>query len=202
MKYKKILPLMFIIILVCSQLVLAITAEEIINKRDNNQHYQSAKVEAEMIIINGDRKMTKTMQSITDGENGLTEFTNPRDRGTKFLKRGDDLFLRFPDAEDIVKMSGHMLQQSMMGSDFSYQDMMESDKLTELYNFEILGEEEYQDHSCYKLEGIKKEGVDSSYYRRVAWVDKERFIGLKEELYARSGRLLKETFVEEINEID
>ncbi|HKK83333.1 MAG TPA: outer membrane lipoprotein-sorting protein, partial [Atribacterota bacterium] len=153
-------------------------------------------------IINGSREMTKTMESVTDGENGLTEFTNPRDRGTKFLKRGDNLFLLFPDAEDIVKMSGHMLQQGMMGSDFSYQDMMESDKLTDLYNFEIIGEEEYQDRLCYKLEGIKREEVETSYYRRVAWVDKERFIGLKEELYAQSGRLLKETFVEELKEIE
>ena len=30
-----------------------------------------------------------------------------------------------------MKISGHMLNQGMMGSDFSYQDMLESDKLTD-----------------------------------------------------------------------
>jgi hypothetical protein len=52
------------------------------------------------------------------------------------------------------------------------------------------------------LEGIAREGVKVSYYRRVSWIDKERFIGLKEELYTQSGRLLKETKVNKIEEIE
>ena len=64
----------------------------------------------------------------------------------------------FPEAEDIVKISGHMLNQGMMGSDFSYQDMMESDKLTDLYDFELIGEEDIDGRLCYVLEGIAIEG--------------------------------------------
>ena len=52
------------------------------------------------------------------------------------------------------------------------------------------------------MEGVAREGVKVSYYRRVSWVDKERFIGLKEELYAQSGRLIKETKINEINKIE
>jgi outer membrane lipoprotein-sorting protein len=178
------------------------TAEEIINKRDNNEYFDSVRLEAEMIIVNGSRKITKTMIALSDKKNSLVEFTNSQDRGTKFLKREDDLWMFFPDAEDIVKISGHMLNQGMMGSDFSYQDIMESNKLTDLYDFKILKEEELNGRQCYVLEGIAKEGVKVSYYRRVSWVDKERFIGLKEELYAQSGRLLKETKINEINEIE
>jgi outer membrane lipoprotein-sorting protein len=178
------------------------TAEEIINQRDNNEYFDSVRLEAEMIIVNGSRKITKTMVALSDKKNSLVEFTNPQDRGTKFLKREDDLWMFFSDAEDIVKISGHMLNQGMMGSDFSYQDIMESDKLTDLYNFKIIGEEEVDNRLCYVLEGIAREGVKVSYYRRVSWVDKERFIGLKEELYAQSGRLLKETKVNELEKIN
>jgi negative regulator of sigma E activity len=95
-----------------------------------------------------------------------------------------------------------MLNQGMMGSDFSYQDIMESDKLTDLYDFKITGEEEIDGRPCYILEGLAKEGVKVSYYRRVSWVDKERFIGLQEELYAQSGKLLKETKLNEVQEIE
>lgn len=84
-----------------------------------------------------------------------------------------------------------MLTQGMMGSDFSYQDLMESDKLTDLYRFKLLGEEKLDGRQCYVLEGVAVEGKEVSYYRRKSWVDKERFVGLREELYARSGRLLK-----------
>src|SRR5690554_3816564 len=180
----------------------AMTAEEIINKRDDNEYIETARVEAEMIIKSGKREMVKTMVSFIENKDGLTEFTNPRDRGTKFLKRDDDLWMFFPDAEELVKISGHMLNQGMMGSDFSYQDMMESDKLTDLYDFELIGEEEIQGRPCYVLEGIAKENEEVSYYRRKSWIDKERFIGLKEELYAQSGRLLKEMNVLRVEEIE
>ncbi len=36
----------------------------------------------------------------------------------------------------------------------------------------------------------------------MTWIDKERFVGLKEELHAESGRLLKVSEVQEIKEID
>jgi len=179
-----------------------LTAEEIINKRDDNEYFDTAQMEAEMIIASGSRIITKTMVALTDKQNSLVEFTNPQDRDTKFLKREDDLWMFFPDAEEIIKISGHMLNQGMMGSDFSYQDVMESDKLTDLYDFKIIKEEVFEGRPCYVLEGIAREGVKVSYYRRVSWIDKERFIGLKEELYAESGRILKETKVNIIEEIE
>ena len=179
-----------------------LTAEEIINMRDDNEYFNTAEMEADMIIASGSRIITKTMVALSDRKNSLVEFTNSQDRGTKFLKREDDLWMFFPDAEEIIKISGHMLNQGMMGSDFSYQDVMESDKLTDLYDFEIIKEEELDGRLCYVLEGIAKEGIKVSYYRRVSWIDKERFIGLKEELYAQSGRILKETKVNKIEEIE
>ncbi|MBE3036477.1 MAG: outer membrane lipoprotein-sorting protein [Candidatus Atribacteria bacterium] len=205
-KVKGFLLIGIIILILFSNLMVItateMTAEEIINKRDSNEYFDSVRIEAEMIIVSGGRKITKTMIALSDKKDSLVEFTNPQDRGTKFLKRENDLWMFFPDAEDIVKISGHMLNQGMMGSDFSYQDIMESDKLTDLYDFKIIGEEEIDARPCYILEGLAREGVKVSYYRRVSWVDKERFIGLQEELYAQSGKLLKETKLNEVQEIE
>ena len=184
-------------------LINAQSASEIMNQVDEYQYLKSAKVESKMIITKGPRKMVKEMTSyIKGGKYGLTKFTNPRDRGSKFLKRDENLWMFFPDAEDIVKISGHMLEQGMMGSDFSYQDLMESTKLTDLYQFEIIGEEQIGERICYVIEGIKKEGQEASYYRRKEWVDKERFVLLKEKLYARSGRLLKELTTKEVKKLE
>ena len=205
-KIKRFLLTGMIISILFSSLIVVtateMTAEEIINKRDDNEYFETAQMEAEMIIVSGSRKIIKTMDALTDKKNSLVEFTNSQDRGTKFLKREDDLWMFFPDAEEIIKISGHMLNQGMMGSDFSYQDVMEADKLTDLYDFEIIKEEEFEGRPCYVLEGIAREGVKVSYYRRVSWIDKERFIGLKEELYAKSGRILKETKTNIIEEIE
>lgn len=206
LKVKVFLLIGIVMSVLFSSLIIApatdLTAEEIINMRDDNEYFDTAQMEAEMIIVSGSRKITKTMVALTDKKNSLAEFTNSQDRGTKFLKRENDLWMFFPDAEEIIKISGHMLNQGMMGSDFSYQDVMESDKLTDLYDFKIIKEEELDGSPCYVLEGIAREGVKVSYYRRVSWIEKERFIGLKEELYAQSGRLLKETKVNKIEEIE
>ena len=205
-KIKRVLLIGITLSILFSSLIIVaafdMTAEEIINMRDNNEYFDTAEMEADMIIASGKRIITKTMVALSDRKNSLVEFTNSQDRGTKFLKREDDLWMFFPDAEEIIKISGHMLNQGMMGSDFSYQDVMESDKLTDLYDFEIIKEEDLDGRPCYVLEGIAREGVKVSYYRRVSWVDKERFIGLKEELYAQSGRLLKETKINKIEEIE
>ena len=182
--------------------VSALTAEEIIQKRDHNEYFDTAQVESEMIIVNGNRRIVKAMTSYVEGDNGLVVFNNPRDRGSKFLKRGDDLWMFFPEAEDLVKISGHMLNQGLMGSDFSYQDLMESDKLTDLYQYKLTGEAEIEGRPCYVLEGIAREGKKVSYYRRKSWIDKDRFVGLKEELYARSGRLLKVMNVTKVEKLE
>ena len=205
-KIKWVLMIGMTVLIMLLSLIIAaaveITAEEIINKRDDNEYFDTAQMEADMIIVSGSRKITKTMTALTDKKSSLAEFTNSQDRGTKFLKIEGDLWMFFPDAEEIIKISGHMLNQGMRGSDFSYQDLMESDKLTDLYDFKIIKEEELDGRPCYVLEGIAREGVKVSYYRRVSWIDKERFIGLKEELYAESGRILKETKVNKIEEIE
>ncbi|MDD3655419.1 MAG: outer membrane lipoprotein-sorting protein [Atribacterota bacterium] len=178
------------------------TAEEIMAKRDDNEYIHSARIEATMVISQGGRRIEKTMVMYSLEKDALVEFTNPADRGSKFLKREDNLWMFFPDAEDIVKISGHMLEQGFMGSDFSYQDMMESDKLTELYAFTLLEDDTFNDRLCYVLEAVAVPGQKVSYYRRVTWIDKERFVSLKEELYAESGRLLKVSEVQEIEEIE
>ncbi|AGB40896.1 negative regulator of sigma E activity [Halobacteroides halobius DSM 5150] len=202
-KFKLQLILLVMLLSLVSNLVMAITPQEIMEQVDDYQHLKSARMKSKMTIIKGERKITKEMISLVRGSKyGLTKFTNPRDRGTKFLKRNGDLWMYFPTAEEIVKISGHMLEQGMMGSDFSYQDMMESTKLTDLYNFEVIRKERLNKRSCYVLEGIKKEGAEASYYRRVSWIDKKRFVPLKVELYARSGRLLKVMRTKKVEKIE
>ena len=40
-----------------------------------------------------------------------------------------------------------------------------------------------------------------NYYRRKIWVDAERYLGLREELYAPSGKLLKQSSTENIEKL-
>ena len=42
---------------------------------------------------------------------------------------------------------------------------------------------------------------DVAYEKRVVWVDKIRYVPLQEELYAKSGQLLKKTTLSEVKQI-
>jgi outer membrane lipoprotein-sorting protein len=43
---------------------------------------------------------------------------------------------------------------------------------------------------------------DIAYHSRKIWVDKERFVSLREERYAKSGKLIKTTQVDKVERID
>jgi negative regulator of sigma E activity len=74
---------------------------------------------------------------------------------------------------------------------------MEDRKLTQLYAARVSGEEEYEGRACWILELTAKE-EDVAYYSRKVWVDKERFVALKEDRFARGGKLLKRTEVKDV----
>ena len=42
---------------------------------------------------------------------------------------------------------------------------------------------------------------DVAYYSRKLWVDEERYVPLREELFAKSGQLLKRTELSEVKQI-
>ncbi|MGE5573801.1 MAG: outer membrane lipoprotein-sorting protein [Bacteroidota bacterium] len=177
------------------------TAREIVSRMDANSYMASAHFVAKFVIRAGSREITKEMEGwVVGNQKAAVTFLNPGDRGTKYLKLGDELWMFFPDAEDLVKISGHMLKQGMMGSDFSYQDALESEKMGELYEFKLAGVEEYEGARCYVLEATALPGKQVSYPKRKIWVDSERFVARREELYAASGRLLKVSRVEELKE--
>ena len=53
------------------------------------------------------------------------------------LKLGDKLWTYSPQTDRVIQISGHMLRQSVMGSDMSYNDMMEDRPIEELYSANI-----------------------------------------------------------------
>lgn len=178
-----------------------LTAEEIVARMDANAYTASAHLVAKLVIRAGSREITKQMEGwVVGNQKAMVTFLNPGDRGTKYLKLGDELWMFFPDAEDLVKISGHMLKQGMMGSDFSYQDALESEKMGELYEFKLAGVETYDGARCYVLEATAFPGKQVAYPKRKIWVDCEKFVARREELYAASGKLLKVSRVEEVKE--
>lgn len=189
MKHK----FLILVFLMLGAVAWGLTGEEIINKVDANMTYDTSRSTSHLVIHIRDEVRTKKMISYGEGrDKSYAEFTAPaRDKGVKYLKIKDNLWMYLPSVEKVIKIEGHMLRQSMMGSDFSYEDAMESDELLKKYKATVVGEETYDERPCYVIDLVAKV-KDVTYYKRRTWVDKERFIPLKEELFALSGKKLKE----------
>lgn len=178
------------------------TAQQILDKIDKNMSSKNRIFETSM-TINGKRaSRTITSKTYSEGDKqSFTEYLSPaREQGTKMLKQENQLWIYSPSTDRVIQISGHMLRQSVMGSDLSYEDMMDDRKLTDIYDAAITGEEQVDGRKTYVIELLAKVD-DVAYYKRVDWIDAERYVPLKEELYAKSGELLKRTTLTDVKQI-
>lgn len=179
------------------------TAEQILNRIDDNMSSENQVAKTTMIIHGKRNSRTLTAVGYSMGDKkSFTEYLSPaREQGTKMLKLENQLWIYSPSTDRTIQISGHMLRQSVMGSDLSYEDVMDDRKLTETYNAEITGEEEINGTTAMVLKLTAKVD-DVAYHSRKIWIDTEKYVPLKEELFAKSGQLLKQTILSEIKRIE
>jgi len=178
------------------------SVEDIIKEMDKNMNAKSRILTSKMIVHG--RRSSRTIESkswVVGIDKAFTEYLSPpREAGTKMLKLDDKLWTYSPQTDRVIQISGHMLRQSVMGSDMSYNDMMEDKPMEELYEatveraIEING----RDHWIIMLEA-KIKGL--AYPKRKVWIDKEYLLPMKEELYAKSGKLLKTSTMSDIKKV-
>jgi outer membrane lipoprotein-sorting protein len=177
--------------------------EIILQKVDDNMIAKTSISESQMVINGKRNSRTITSKGYARGEvTAFTEYLSPaREKGTKMLKLEDRLWIYSPSTDRTIQLSGHMLRQSVMGSDMSYEDAMEDRRLNRMYNAKVTGEESIDDRKVWVMELNAK--VDNvTYEKQKMWVDQERFVPLKQELYAKSGQLLKRVLLENVQKID
>jgi outer membrane lipoprotein-sorting protein len=178
------------------------SGDEILRAVDRNMFAETRIVVSQMIIHG--RRETRTVQSKSwqrGTSDAFTEYLAPaREKGTKMLKRGGDLWTYTPSTDRIILISGNMLRQSVMGSDLSYEDMMEDPRLEHTYSATVSGTDTIGGRNCWVLD-LTGKVEDLAYHTRRLWVDRERLVPLREDLFARSGRLLKTMRLSDVTQV-
>jgi len=170
--------------------------KEVLERIDRNMAFDHAIYVSKMIIHGRRSDRTIISKSWAKGQdNGLVEYLSPpREKGKKMLKLGDKIWNYTPEPADrIITISGHLLRQSVMGSDLSYEDATENPRMAESYDAVVEGEDDFDGRHCFVVK-LTAKTRDIAYYTRRIWVDSERWLPLKEERYAKRGKLLK-TFI-------
>jgi len=181
----------------------ALTAPQILNKVDANMVASTMKFSAELKISISGTIRTKEFMGYSAGEDkAYLEFTAPaRDKGIRFLKLADEFWMYLPTVGKATKIAGHALRQSLMGSDFSYEDAVSNRKLAESYDAVLEGEEEINGKPCHVLKLTLKEDAEAAYYTQKLWVDKQSYLPIKAEYFSKSGRLMKDVQILEFKRI-
>ncbi|MDX9899568.1 MAG: outer membrane lipoprotein-sorting protein, partial [Spirochaetia bacterium] len=152
------------------------SASELLAKIDGNQAFSSIEYSARMEIRIGKQLRVKSMKAwALNDKKAFLEFTNPEDYGTRMLKLEKELWMYFPKEQDTVRISGHLLKEGLMGSDLSYEDALESDELSTMYQASVSGEAQVDGRRAFVVE-LKAKTPQAKYDRRILWVDAERFV--------------------------
>ncbi|MFC1640399.1 outer membrane lipoprotein-sorting protein [Gemmatimonadota bacterium] len=176
---------------------------QILERVDANMTMSTARVTAQMTITfrDGDVRNLVYEAWAQGTDESFLEFTAPaRDAGSRFLRLEDAMWIFLPRVGKSVRIQGHMLRQGLMGSDFSYGDASENPSMVDDYEAVLEGEEEIDGRRAYVVDLTARRN-DLAYQKRKVWVDAERWVPLKEERFARSGKLLKTALLSDVRRV-
>jgi outer membrane lipoprotein-sorting protein len=179
-------------------------AAELLRRVDANLNYGSAWSRARLIIhYRGGDVRTLEFESWAEGRTrAFIEFTAPaRDAGSRFLRLDGVMWYYLPRVGKSVRIQGHMLRQGLMGSDFSLGDATENPSLAASYDAVIEADSTLDGRPVLVLHLTAKRD-DVSYAARRLWIDAERYVPLREERYARGGRLLVTASLGDVRRVD
>jgi len=163
-----------------------------------NEGFIGDSSEMEMMLINGDKKIIRSMKSQTSELNDaetrtLLEFLLPKDvKGTKLLTwsydtKDDSQWIYLPAFKKIKRISSSSKTSSFMGSEFTYEDLRAASP--EKYDYKFIKEEKTKGDTLWIYERrSKKKG---GYSKQVVTVSKKYMSSISVDYYDRSSQLLK-----------
>jgi len=191
----------FAILLLGATFLNAQDAASIVNSSRNRIQSDTISSRSRMVITarNGNTSERVIDQYSKDGPNGgrtVIVFQSPSNvAGTRFLTMdtasgGTDQWIFLPELGRVRRIAASESSGSFMGTDFSYDDISAVDREASLDNHRLLREETLNGRACYVIESTPK---DSSfqYSKTISWIEKERYLSYKVELYNRRGELVK-----------
>ena len=214
-KYLKIIFISTILFLLIFSVSIAsfgqeLTGEEIIRKVSELMNQDTVQAKVKMTIVtssDNERVFIYDSYSKNKGEKNLLRYIEPKrakGQAILMLNYADDIWMYFPRTKRIRKLATNSKSQKMEGSDFSYEDTGASDAFIEDFSSKKLGSEKKEGYDCYKIEMLKKEGIESGYSRLIMWVIKDSFIPIAIDYYdAENPKLLLKTLIQyDIKNID
>jgi hypothetical protein len=167
-------------------------ATEIVRRADQRIRGKTGYAEFRMKLIRPDWSREVSMKSWSKGiEYSLILVTAPaRDKGSSFLKRGDEVWNWVPSVEKVIKIPPSMMLQSWMGSDFTNDDLVKESSMVVDYTHRAVGDSTILGRDCWKIEMTPKPDAAVVWGAVLIWVSKQDDLELRVEYYDEDGVLI------------
>jgi len=176
-------------------------AASIVHSSRNRIQSKTVSSRSRMVITakNGSTTERSIDQYSKDGPNGgrtVIVFQRPANvAGTRFLTMdnksgGTDQWIFLPNLDKVRRIAASESGGSFMGTDFSYDDISAVDRDASLDNHTLLPEETFNGKACYVIQSVPKNS-SFQYSKMVSWIEKDRLLSYKVELYNRKGEMVK-----------
>jgi outer membrane lipoprotein-sorting protein len=181
---------------------LAQDPQAILRAAFDNWRANSSHAVAEMTIRGSHGTRTLTMESWTEGSNkALVRFVAPaRDAGIATLQNGRRTYVFNPKLNQVIQLPASAMQQSWMGSDFSYNDLSKTEQIITDYTHRLLGSEQSGGHTVYVIEAIPKRGKPIVWGKQVLRVRDDNVL-MGQQFYDQNGNLVREMVADRIGNL-
>ncbi len=179
-----------------------LSAEEIIRKTENLLRGKSSYTLAKMRVTTPLWTVEYKLKSWEKGKDRtlILILSPPKDRGTTFLKLKYTLKMYIPRVNRVILIPPGMMGQPMLGSDFSYDDLVHETSITTDYSARITGESVIDGVKCKEITLTPRPGHPVVYGKLLYYVGAD-FIPRKIRFISKKGVELKTMFLSEIKKL-
>ena len=175
------------------------TAQEIIQKLDENMRGENVSMTISMKIVSKGHTRTMKMQSFSEGtKKSFTKiFYPPKDKGITFLSLDNQMWQYIPKIERTIKIPPSMMLQNWMGSDITNDDMVKQSSIVEDYDARILEKKE----NMVTIELLPKEEAAVVWGKIIIHLDLETYTSKRDVFYDEEGEEVRFFTYEKVKKI-
>ena len=170
----------------------AVTAEDLIGGALDLMRGTTSYTEMNMLVHRPDWQRSSTLVAWSRGrEDALMRFTAPaKDAGNATLKQGDKMWTYTHKLNRTIRLPYSLMSQSWAGSDFSYNDLANTDDLLKYYDLEITDTAEQDGHLIYTITAIPYDDAPVVWGKE-EWVLRDDYVLISETFYDQAMIPLK-----------
>jgi len=179
----------------------AARAEDAVRRMEDNQTHATSVARLRLDVANSFGVTSNEFTTYSrKGGDVLVVITAGPDRGQKVLRQKGNIYLYYPDAEEVIWLKGSALKDSIMGSDFSYEDLTDEGTVTDRYSVAYTGDETLDGTPCIRVT-LTARTRNETYAKEELWIDAKLFVARKTILYSASGKAMRQLLSSDVRNV-